>query len=373
MVNRDRIIKKFIEMASISSLSLKERAMADYLLSELKSIGLEEVYEDGCASEIGGNAGNIVGILRGKGSPVMFSAHMDTVGPCEDVKPIVEQEIIRSSGNSVLGADDKAGIAAILEMLYYLKESKIEHPDIVVVFSVAEEIRLLGAKSIDLTKLGIKYGFVLDSSGKPGSVVKQAPYHNAINALFKGKSAHAGIEPEKGINAFYVASKAISKLKVGRIDEETTFNPGIAKGGTATNIVMDRFEVYCEARSYSEEKLEKLCSEISAVFKESALEQGAEVEIAIEREYDGFCFDENTDLIKIAKDAAQKCTLQYSAHRLGGGSDANIYNSKNVKTLNLGIGMTKIHSKEEYITIEDLVDNARLITAIVKEINEKWL
>lgn len=373
MVNRERIIKKFVEMASISSLSLREREMADYLLKELKNIGVDEVYEDNCAEEIGGNSGNIVGILRGKGPAVMFSAHMDTVGPCENIKPVVEEDRIRSSGNSVLGADDKAGIAAILEMLYYIKESKIEHPDIVVVFSVAEEIRLLGAKSIDLTKLGIKYGFVLDSSGKPGSVVKQAPYHNAINAVFKGKSAHAGIEPEKGINAFYVASKAISKLKVGRIDEETTFNPGIAKGGTATNIVMDRFEVYCEARSYSEEKLENLCSEIKSVFETSAKENGAEVEIAIEREYDGFCFDEGSDLIKIAKSASQKCGLNYSAHRLGGGSDANIYNTKNVKTLNLGIGMTKIHSKEEYITIEDLIDNARLITEIIKEINEKWL
>lgn len=372
MVNKERIVQKFVEMASISSPSLREKEMAEYLKKELMSLGMK-VYEDSCGEEINGNCGNIIGIMEGKDPAIMFSAHMDTVGPCEKITPIVMEDRIKSDGTSVLGSDDKAGIAAILEMLYYFKENKEEHPKIVVVFSVAEEIRLLGAKNVELSEYGIKYGFVLDSSGKPGTVVNQAPFHNAINIVVKGKAAHAGIEPEKGINAFFVASKAISKLPVGRIDEETTFNPGIVKGGTATNIIMEKFEIYCEARSYREEKLIEVCDKVKDVFEKEANENGCEVEIEIVREYDGFLFSDSESLIKIAKNSIAKCELEFSSHKLGGGSDANIYNSKSVRTLNLGIGMTKIHSKDEYILIKDLVDNARVITEIVKEIDKRWL
>ncbi len=367
MIKQDRIIKKFVEMASISSPSLKERKMADYLIKELQDLGIE-VYEDKAGEESNGNCGNIIGLLRGKGPLIMFSAHMDTVGPCENVVPVIESDRIKSSGDTVLGGDDKAGIAAILEMLQVIIENSLPHPDILVVFSIAEEIRLQGAKSADLSKYDIKYGFVLDSSGKPGTIVNQAPFHNAIDIVFIGKSAHAGIEPENGINAFYVAAKAVSKMKVGRIDSETTFNPGIVKGGNATNIVMEKMELNCEARSYKEEKLEEVVKEITQICKETAEEMGAKVEFDIKREYNGFYFEDSCEVMQIAKKAAENIGLPFSTHKLGGGSDANVYNEKGIITINLGIGMTKIHSKDEYILINDLVDNARFITEIVKEI-----
>lgn len=367
MIKQERIIKKFVEMASISSPSLKERKMADYLKGELENLGLE-VYEDKVGEEHNGDSGNVIGLLRGKGPLIMFSAHMDTVGPCENVVPVVESDRIRSSGDTVLGGDDKAGIAAILEMLYVIKENNLHHPDILVVFSIAEEIRLQGAKSADLSQYDIKYGFVLDSSGKPGTVVNQAPFHNAIDIIFTGKSAHAGIEPENGINAFYVASKAVAKMKVGRIDSETTFNPGIVKGGNATNIVMEKLELNCEARSYNEAKLEEVVSEIKKICIDTAEEMGAKVEFDIRREYNGFYFEDGCEVMEIARKSAKELELPFSAHKLGGGSDANIYNEKGIVTLNLGIGMTKIHSKDEYITIKDLVDNARFIIQIIKEI-----
>ena len=341
--------------------------MADYLKVELENLGLE-VYEDKVGEECSGDSGNVIGLLKGKGPLIMFSAHMDTVGPCENVVPIVEADRIKSSGDTVLGGDDKAGIAAILEMLYVIKENNLPHPDILVIFSIAEEIRLQGAKSVDLSKYDIKYGFVLDSSGKPGTIVNQAPYHNAIDITFIGKPAHAGIEPENGINAFYVASKAISKMKVGRIDSETTFNPGIVRGGNATNIVMEKMELNCEARSYKEGKLEEVVADIKKICIETAEEMGAKVEFDIRREYNGFYFEDECEVMQIAKTAAEKTGLSFSTHKLGGGSDANIYNEKGITTINLGIGMTKIHSKDEYITIKDLVDNARFITAIAKEI-----
>ncbi len=369
IIKQNRIVENFIEMAKISSLSLNERKMADYLIGKLKKLGLD-VYEDKVGEIIKGNAGNVVGILKGElDCQVMFSAHMDTVGPCDGVKPIIKNGRIESSKDTILGSDDKAGIAAIIELIEVIVENKIKTPTIIVIFSVAEEIRLLGAKYFDASNYNIRYGFILDSSGKPGTVVNKAPYQDHLKIIVKGKAAHAGIEPEKGLNALYAASKAISKLKVGRIDEETTFNIGIVNGGIATNIVMEKVEFLCECRSFREEKLKQTGERIIKIFKEEVEKEGGSVEFNIQREYDGFDFPEEYELIKIVKKSAEKKGLQFKAHALGGGSDTNAYNSKGINTINLGIGMAEVHSVEEYIEISDLENMSMLLVEIVKELS----
>ena len=258
MINRERMVENFINMAKISSPSLKEREVADYIKKELESIGLE-VIEDNAGEKTGGNSGNIIGILRAPGKKkVLLSAHMDTVLPCDKVNPIIENGIIKSDGTTVLGGDDKAGIANIIEAIRVIKENNFDHPEIIVVCSIAEEIGLLGAKNFDIEKYAPDYSFILDSSGKPGIAIIQTPYSAKGEMKIIGKPAHAGIAPENGINALTVAAHAITKIKLGRIDSETTSNIGVVRGGEAVNIVMPEVTLHYEARSFSGEKLDSL-------------------------------------------------------------------------------------------------------------------
>ena len=199
MIKKDRLVENFLDMVKISSPSKNERAMGDYLLKILKELGLE-VREDNAGELNGGNCGNIIGILRAPGKKrLLFSAHMDTVVPCEKVVPVIENDIIKSDGTSILGGDDKGGIAAIIEMLRVIKENNLDHPEIVVVFSMGEEIGLLGSKSFDINSYGVDFGFILDSSGKPGKIITKAPSAARGKITIIGKPAHAGISPENGI------------------------------------------------------------------------------------------------------------------------------------------------------------------------------
>ena len=368
MINRDRIVKNFIEMAKISSPSYKERNIADYILKEIDELGIK-VYEDSSGEKVLSNSGNIIITLKGrKNKKILLSAHMDTVNPCEDIVPIIENGIIKTNGNTVLGADDKAGIAAIIEMIKVIKEEKINHPDIIIVFSVAEETGLHGAKNIDLSKFGkIDYGYILDAGGEPGICYNQAPY--AANGKYKiiGKAAHAGGEPENGINAFVVASQAVSKLNIGRIDESTTCNIGVVSGGIATNIVMPSIEMKFEARSLYEDKLDKLLEETDRIFKETCSSFGAEFINEVARgKTKGYNIDESCDVIQIFKKSSEKLGYNFKVMPSGGGSDTNIYNMRGIPSVNIGTGMENVHSTDEYIKIDSLVKTARLLVELIK-------
>lgn len=370
MINRERIVKNFIEMAKISSPSYKERNIADYILKEIEELGVK-VYEDSSGEKILSNSGNIIIFLKGsKNKKVLLSAHMDTVNPCEDIVPIIENGIIKTDGNSVLGADDKAGIAAIIEMIKVIKEEKINHPDIIIVFSVAEETGLHGAKNIDLSEFGkIDYGYILDAGGEPGTCYNKAPY--AANGKYKiiGKAAHAGGEPENGINAFGVAAQAVSKLNIGRIDESTTCNIGVVSGGIATNIVMPSIEMKFEARSLYEYKLDKLLEETDRIFKETCSDFGAEFINEVSRgKTKGYNIDESCDVIQIFKKSSEILGYNFKVMPSGGGSDTNIYNMRGIPSVNIGIGMENVHSTDEYIKIDSLVKTATLLVELMKNI-----
>ena len=367
MVNKERIVIYFIDMAMIPSPSYKERDMANNLIKELKKLGLE-VYEDSTGEKILGNAGNVVAVLKGnKPKRLLISAHMDTVEPCEKITPIVENDIIKTNGDSVLGADDKAGIAAILEALRIIKENNIDHADIQVVFSIWEEGGLHGAKNLDYSKIDAEYAFVLDSGGSPGEIIVKAPAQDAIKVKITGKPAHAGLQPENGISAIMVASRAIENMKLFRLDEVTTANIGIVKGGIATNIVMPELEIVAEARSLSEEKLDAQTNHMVETFKNAAKEFGAEIEIEVKRAYGPFNIDETDEIVQLAKKAFSNMNIEGKTASTGGGSDTNILNKNGIKSVNLGIGMKKAHTLEEYIAIEDLINSAVMVGEIIKE------
>lgn len=368
MVNKERIVKYFIDMAMIPSPSYKERDMANYLIKELKKLGLE-VYEDSTGEKILGNAGNIVAVLKGnKPKRLLISAHMDTVEPCEKITPIVEDDIIKTNGDSVLGADDKAGIASILELISILKENKIEHPEIVIVFSVAEECGLHGAKNIDLSKFGkINYGYILDAGGDPGICYNKAPYAANGKYIIVGKSSHAGLEPEKGVNSFIVLAKAINKLKLGRVNENTTCNIGVVNGGFATNIVMPRIEISFEARSLYEDELERLLKKTAHTLEETCKKYKAEFINNVYRgKTKGYELSEDHEVIKVFKKSVENLGYEFKLKSSGGGSDTNIYNMKGIPSVNISIGMENIHSTDEFIKIDSLVNTSMLLVELLK-------
>lgn len=369
MINEDRLINEFLELCTISSESKFEFDLAQVLVKKLKDIGCS-VYIDNSQEKTGSNTGNVIAKLEGKNKEavkILFSSHMDTVKPGEGVKPTLDNSIIRSEGETILGGDDKGGIAAILEALKVIKESRINHGDIYIVFTVCEEIGLLGAKGLELSKINVDIGYVLDSDGSPGVIISKGPAQDKINIEVHGKAAHAGLCPEEGINAIAVAARAIAKMKLGRIDEETTANIGMISGGKAANIVPEYAKMEGEARSLDIEKLNKTTEEIVEITKKVADKYKAKLVIDVERVYPAISLREDELVIKIASNAAENLGYQRIIKSTGGGSDANIFNGFGIPTANLGIGMNKVHTTDEYIEIKDLVNSSKYLVEIIKE------
>ncbi|WP_350343646.1 M20/M25/M40 family metallo-hydrolase [Proteinivorax tanatarense] len=368
MVNEQRLLDDFFELIGIDSESKNEGQLAKHLTQKLKDLGFE-VYIDDAGEAIGGETGNIIARLKGndKNKPSMlFAAHMDTVSPGKGVKASVKDGKIVSDGTTILGADDKAGIAAVLEMARVLKEANACFGDIEAIFTIAEEGGLFGAKNLDYSKVQSKKGYILDSDGKPGTIVNQGPCQDKIAVTIKGISAHAGLKPEEGISAIQVASKAINNMKLLRIDEDTTANIGVIKGGTATNVVCDKVEILAEARSTSEDKLDAQSNHMKKCFEEAAKEYNTEADVTIERVYPAFKLEEDEPVVNLAKEKSSKLGLSPNLKATGGGSDTNIFNGNGISCVNLGVGMNKPHTLEENIEVKDLVDTTKLIIEIAK-------
>jgi tripeptide aminopeptidase len=366
MINNTRLKETFLDMVHIASPSRRERKMADYVTRALTELGAE-VTEDKAGEKIGGDAGNVIARFRGNadGVPtILFSSHMDTVTPCDDINVIEEDGILRTDGKTILGGDDKAGIAAILEALRVVKEKNIAHGDIEVVFAIAEEAGLLGSKNLDRDHVRAEMGFIFDSSGKPGEAIVKAPASNSMRMTVHGKKSHAGLAPERGINAITLASRAIAEAEQGRIDDETTANIGVIKGGTATNIVPDLVEVWAEARSHSEEKLERATEALLAPFRKIA--DGGTCDIEVIREYDAYSLDEREPVVQVVCDACARIGLTADLVATGGGSDGNNFNKLGLPSVVLGIGMTDVHTTAESIRVIDIENSARLALAIIE-------
>lgn len=368
LINQKRILTDFLDLVRIDSPTGSERLIADNLKKQLENLKLE-VIEDKAGNNIGGNSGNIIGNLKGNISDaptLLLSAHMDCVPPCQNVEPILEDGVIRSAGSTVLGADDKSGIVAIMEALRTVTENNIPHGNIQVIFNIAEEGGLNGSRYLDRSLLKADLGFVLDSSGKPGEIILQAPGQDSLKVTIHGKAAHAGIAPEEGISATVAAAKALSVMRLGRIDEETTANIGTIQGGVVTNIVTERIDMRCESRSRNLFKLQEQTNHMCNTFKRCAEEMGARAEIEVLRVYEPYVLTEDSLVAQIASKSANQAVLTPKFKATGGGSDANFYNRYGVSCAVLGTGMQKVHTTEECIEKQDLFDLARLIVEIIK-------
>lgn len=367
MIDEKRLLDRFLKYVQIDSPTKYEKEFADYLMKEMEKMGLE-VHMDDAGEKVGSNAGNVIGRLKGNtdGETILFSAHMDTVSPGRGIKPVIKDGVIYSDGTTVLGGDDKAGIAAILEAIETVIEKDIPHGDIEVVFSIYEEGGLYGAKNLDYSKLKAKKAFVFDSGGDPGEIIIQGPAQNKINAKFIGKEAHAGVAPENGISAIQMAAEAISNMKLLRIDEETTANIGIIRGGEATNIVTKEVTIEGEARSLSNEKLKAQTDHMVKCCQEAAEKFGGTVELDVQNSYEAFKVEEDAEIVQKVKEACKNIGLEPFTTSSGGGSDTNILNANGIEAVNLGIGEKKPHTVEEHIHIKDLENAAKLALEIIK-------
>lgn len=371
MINQERLTQSFTSLVQIDSISRKELDVARGLEKILNGMGAVVCY-DNAKDAIGGNCSNLIAKFKGTvdSDPIFLCGHMDTVEPGEGIKVLFEDGVFRSDGTTVLGSDDKSAIAIILEVMNVILENKIDYPPVEVIFTVSEEIGLMGAKHLDYTLFDAKFGYILDSTDTEG-IVTRAPSANKITLKIYGRAAHAGAAPENGIDAIAVASKAISTLELGRIDDETTCNLGTIQGGVATNIVPEYVEIHGEARSHDPEKLERITQTIVSAFRDAAktYEDGSgypKIDADIELDFPYTNIPEDHKVVQLARQAADNLGISMESKTIGGGADANIFFGKGVTAGVLGTGMTDVHTLNESIKLSDMVRTANLVLEILK-------
>ncbi|KIL75223.1 Peptidase T [Bacillus badius] len=367
MINKERLLNEFLELVQIDSETKNEAAIAKVLTSKFEALGVQ-VYEDDSAAVTGHGAGNLICTLEATKDgvdPIYFTSHMDTVVPGAGVKPSIENGYVVTDGTTILGADDKAGLAVMLELVKVLKEQKYKHGMIQFIITAGEESGLVGAKAMDPSLVKAKFGYALDSDGTVGNIIVAAPTQAKIKAEIFGKTAHAGVAPEKGVSAITMAAKAIAKMPLGRIDEETTANIGRFEGGQATNIVCDYASVLAEARSLVPEKMEVQVNKMKEAFEQTAAEMNGRAEVQVQVMYPGFKFGEGDHVVEVAKKAAERIGRPSQLLTSGGGSDANVIAGFGIPTVNLAVGYEEIHTKNERMPIEELIKLAEMATAIV--------
>ncbi|MFI5236800.1 MAG: M20/M25/M40 family metallo-hydrolase [Ignavibacteriales bacterium] len=363
-MNIQHLIDLFIEVAKIDALSGKEKSLANFVKSFLCKDNYTLI-EDSASQYSKSDTGNLICRI-GNGGNFVLTAHMDTARPTLHLKPIILEDKIVSSGDTVLGVDNRAGVSVLLFLLEKIAQEKIPVKDFTVAFTTCEETTLYGSKYLGLNG-NIKYGFVFDSGYRPGNFIHSACGALGYNIKVMGKASHSGIAPEKGINSLQIASKAMSKLPMGRIDDETTMNIGVFKSGSAVNVIPEIAELDGEVRSFNTNKVEKYFSMVLETFEKEAEVVGGKIECKSFWDFKPFTVPESSfvysETVRVLKKVGLTPTPKFSL----GGSDANSLNENGIQSINLGIGAQNPHSNDEFIFIEDLVKSAEIALELVKK------
>ena len=366
-LDEDRLVETFRELVKVNGPSLAERPVADYLRRAFSGIGLE-VEEDRAAAATGGDCGNLLVRLPGRdtGRPgLIFSSHLDTILPTDNLEVAEKDGVFSSAGETILGADNRAGVAVLLEIARALSESGGSPAPLELLFTVAEEKGLLGAKALKKGWLRGSLVYVLDSDGPVGKIVNGAPYGVKIAVTVRGKAAHAGIDPESGVNAMVIAARAISAMKLGRIDPETTANLGTITGGRAVNIVPELVEAAGEVRSLREENLLRQVDHIEGCFREAAAAAGGEITFSSRPDYPGYHYPADSPPILLFRRALERLGLGMELESSCGASDANIVKGLGIDALVISVGYLKPHTFEESLPRRELVNAARLVRELI--------
>jgi tripeptide aminopeptidase len=365
-IDETRLLETFLDLVRIDSPTGFEGACAQYCADALREVGCTIRFDDSAAATRS-DTGNLIAILPGNAPGTLgLSGHMDCVEPCRGVEPIVTGGMVRSAGATVLGADDKVGLAAAIEAVRCLATDGGTHPTVKVIFTVQEEIGLHGAKQLSAADSACDLCLVLDAAGAPGGIVVGAPTHFTFTAEFVGKAAHAGVQPEAGISAIRMAADAIGRMQLGRLDADTTANVGSIEGGGATNVIAARCGLTGECRSLHRERVESLRSSMDFAMRGAAAEHGGSVAIEWTREYEGFSAAVDDPAVKLVSAACVDAGLTPLLYTTGGGSDANVLAAMGVDTLALACGMTGVHSTEERLAIADMNALAELVLAVAR-------
>ncbi|WP_029201486.1 M20/M25/M40 family metallo-hydrolase [Oribacterium sp. NK2B42] len=374
-VNEKSVIDRFIELALIDGESFNERLVADYLITEFQKLGVQ-LCEDDTAAKIGGKCGNLYGFAEGRGKyadsePVLFCAHMDTVAPGNNKKIIINDDgTIISDHTTVLGADDRVGIAGIIEAYTGVLKEGLDHPPIEFLFTVSEEVYGLGSAALDYSRIRSRIAFAPDCSGEYGVYSSCEPTLISFEVHIKGKASHAGYEPEKGINAIAVAASAISRIKQGWADDHTTLNIGTIEGGSVTNAVPENCLIKGEIRSGVHEDAYRIMDLVESIFSEEAKRAGAEIcidkkeRISVYRKDPGAAAGSALDRYKRALEKQGRIA---AAKKSFGGSDINSLIKNGIDGLNIYGPMHNIHTTEEYTTVQEIVDFTELIKILMTQ------
>jgi len=357
-MDNTRLLQTFLALVQIDSPSGQETAIAAELHDRLRALDVDLHIDP---------AGNVLGRWDGSDTPLLLSAHMDTVAPGVGIRPVVQDGVIRSDGTTILGSDDKSGIAVILEALTVLREQG-RRPSIEIAFTVGEETGLLGAKALDPGWLRSREALVLDSGGLLHAIVYGAPASDKFTATVHGQAAHAGSNPEDGINAILVAAHGIAHMPLGRIDKETTSNIGLIQGGQAVNVVPDHVQMRGEARSHDVVKLDAQIAAMRRALEEAVAQHpGARLELDIGRSYEAYRLAKDEPLVQRIARALEAMGEPAPDFRLsGGGSDANILNARGITAVPISTGMQAVHTNQEWIAISDMARCAELLVRIVR-------
>ena len=373
-INEERLKNTFIELVSVPCPSCDEKREADLLVKKLQELGMEPKV-DRAGEQCGGTTGNVWGFLKGNvpgALRLFFEAHMDSVAPTTGTNVIEKDGVLYSDGTTTLGGDDKSGVAAVLEAMQCIIENDLPHGDIQVCFTIGEETGSYGVRYMDKTMIQADAGYCMDCGGHPGAIFNASPKAINLKLKVKGKSAHAGLEPEKGINAIMLAADALHALPAyGRIDEETTLSVDMIDGGLAPNIVPEACEIVIDMRCPNQTKLERLKNETVEIFRNVVEAKGGAVEVAVKEVAPGVNLNTDHATVKLAATAAEKLGFPVSTGFTGGCSDANFLCGMGLPTVLLATGMDKIHTTEERLALEDLYNAASWVLGIVEEAAEQ--
>lgn len=359
MITRDRIVRTFLELVAIDSPSGDEDAIAVELERRLNALGVPASQDA---------AGNVLARREGQGDPLLLSAHMDTVEPGRGITPVWDgDDIIRSDGTTILGADNKAGCAVILEVLQSAIEDGAVTRPIEIAISRGEEVGLLGAQGMDYSRITARVAIVIDSGGPPSSIQGQAPYHSTYDIEVHGRSAHAGLEPEKGVPAISIAAEIIVGLPQGRFDSETTGNVGKVQGGLVRNAVPDYALIQGEMRSMVEEKLDTLMTGAKKHVDEvREAHPEARIDATFGQAYPGYRLDEHDPAVKLLFPVLERLGYKPDPHPVGGGTDGNVFRGKGISAITIGRGGYNQHTRDEYLVIPELLQCAQVVEACVR-------
>lgn len=362
----ERLHETFVRLCEIRSPTGEEREVVDTLAAELRALGLE-VNEDDAAGPADAGAGNVLARLPGRSNRwVMFCAHVDTVPHEGQIEVVEEEGIFRSRGETILGADNKAAVAVFVELV--ARHAQEPPPvGIELLLTVAEEQGLRGAKAFDPSALRSERGFVLDHATPIGEVIVASPTQQQIRADFQGVEAHAGIRPEDGNNAIAAAAEAISRMELGRLDEETTANVGVISGGTSGNVVPGHCRIVAEARSRGADRAAAVAGELTEACAWGASEHGCDVDVRVGELFRGYEVPSSSRALGLAEAGLRRASFEPQRIPTGGGSDANALRLAGFDCVLLANGTAANHTPEESVPARNLDAMLEVCEGIVAE------